>query len=689
MEENLKQLTLEGRNITKIAVVGAPGTDISALVRQLTAHYNAVNTTAPVLELAGDSEQDFFSIAYAQTQHENEQTQLAQQYIFCDSCVLVTKVASDLRLGTSDPRLQKAARKHKYDLFFLVTGKSSDGAQQKFETAITQELDLHNKPYLTLKAAEDEYFNEVTELIQQFELAKNLGFSSADFIQMHQHGISTENISDHLKIFKKGIPKITLDRPATKGDGIIKMTADEYQELATYFDGQKNQFTLEKFVPSSGAASRMFKFLTTFINDFDDEEESINAYINRKQATDLNIFLAGMEKFPFFEAVDRKMRTEYEDFASWPRGRKNYQFIKTMLLDPQFDFCNKPKAVLPFHKYATHIATPIEEHLHEAVNYAASNNSARLHFTVSDSHQTLFEEIISANKDAIAGPAGVRVNIGFSYQDKITDTVAVDLQGKPFRTDSGKLVFRPAGHGALLANLNKLDSDIIFIKNIDNVIQDHITTISLYKKALGGLLIQLRQQVFEYLMRIDAGNFTEDDLEQATEFVQSKLNIKLNVGFDKYTSSHKISHLQNLLNRPIRVCGMVKNEGEPGGGPFWVRDNNGNESLQIVETSQVDMQNANQLKVVQSAAYFNPVDIVCGIKDFRGSKFNLHDFTDPESGFIVSKTKNGRDLRAYEMPGLWNGAMANWITVFAEVPLITFNPVKTVNDLLKPAHQQH
>ena len=688
MEENLKQLALDNKDIIKIAIIAAPGIDTSRLAEMLSANFNTVSTKAPALELVDGDHSDYFNIAVSQTRQENESIRLAQRYLFCDSCVLVTKVASEIFLGSSDPRVAKASRKQKYDLFLFLPTIPGDSFSQKFDNALQNELDSHDKPYLTIVSQEDQY-KEILQILEEFELAKAANFSPSDIIQMQQHGIAVKNILKHIQIFQKGIAKIVLDRPATKGDGILKLNQDEYHRLAAFFDDNKNTYLLEKFVPSSGAASRMFKFLTTFLNDFDAENESINAYINRKNATDLNIFLAGMEKFPFFDEVDQKIRTEFEDFNSWPRSQKNHQFIKTMLLDPQFDFCNKPKAVLPFHKYATHIATPIEEHLHEAVNYAASNNEACLHFTVSDSHQTLFEQIISDNLEAIAAPAGVKVHISYSYQDKATDTVAVDMHGKPFRNDNNELVFRPAGHGALLENLNKLDTDIIFIKNIDNVIQDHIETIALYKKVLGGLLIELRQQVFDILVRMDSGELGDAELQQATDFVEEKLNIKLKGEFDKYTTNHKISHLRKLLNRPMRVCGMVKNEGEPGGGPFWVRDGSGSESLQIVETSQVDMTNPNQLRVVQNAAYFNPVDIVCGIKDYQGSKFNLHDFTDPDTGFIVTKTKSGRELQAYEMPGLWNGAMANWITVFAEVPLITFNPVKTVNDLLKPAHQQH
>lgn len=683
MEENLKQLTVD-KPIARFAIIGASAAQTAALASDLAAHFNTVAAlSAHNIPTSGEPEA-FQAAAARQIEIENAQMAQASQYLFCDSAILLTKVTSEMLCGTSARKIAKAARKHKYDLFLFLPSRE-DAAYQQMTAAIEGELTAQNKAFVILEGSH--ILHDAITIIQQLDKAKKLDFTPADFAQMHRHGLNIDTVAAHISIVNKGIAKIVLDRPVTDGDGLTTFTLEEYQALATSFDGHKESLQLEKFVPASGAASRMFKFLTSFYNEFDPEHESINAYINRKQAADLSIFLAGIEKFPFFDAVVGKLRADFADFAEWPRNRKYYQFIKTMLANPDFDFCNKPKAVLPFHKYADHIATPIEEHLYEAVTYAAAGENACIHFTVSDNHQPLFETVIGAVKAHVEKEYNSVIKVGFSHQDPATDTVAIDMSGNPFRDANNKLVFRPAGHGALLSNLNNLDSDIIFITNIDNVIQDHIATISLYKKALAGLLLQLREQVFGFLEKMEHDDLDGADIEAIREFVQKKLNIKLNADFDKYTPNHKKSHLQKLLNRPMRVCGMVKNEGEPGGGPFWVRDNKGNETIQIVETSQVDMQNAKQLKVVQSARYFNPVDIVCGIRDYRGKTFDLASFTDPDTGFIVIKNKNGRDLQAYEMPGLWNGAMANWITIFAEVPLITFNPVKTVNDLLKPAHQ--
>ncbi|HEX8562754.1 MAG TPA: DUF4301 family protein [Flavobacterium sp.] len=522
---------------------------------------------------------------------------------------------------------------------------------------------------------------------QQLELSA--GFTAADFEQLARHGISLDNAAEHLHIYRNGIPKTVLDRPATAGDGIIRLSADEVQQAAAFFDTQKDYFKLIKFVPASGAASRMFKFLTQFMSEFNVENETINAYINRKKANELTVFFAGLEKFPFFNDLLTRAKEAFPEFTSWDVTKRKYHLIKVLLDENHFDFCSKPKGILPFHKYDNHIATPIEEHLKESVHYAASNGIARLHFTVSDHHQIEFEQVIENVKEFPEKHSGTKIRAEFSHQDPATDTFAVDPDNKPVRDNQRNLILRPGGHGALIQNLNNLDADIVFIKNIDNVIQDHVAVISLHKKALAGTLVKLQQQVFDLLERIESGEVADTDFGDIADFVRDQLNVRISAEFSKYTVENRLSHLKELLNRPIRVCGMVKNEGEPGGGPFWVKGTRGDLSLQIVETSQVDMKNRAQADIVAASTHFNPVDLVCGIRDYRGSKFNLNNYVNRNSGFIVKKNKNGKDLKAYELPGLWNGAMAGWITVFVEVPLVTFNPVKTVNDLLKPAHQPH
>lgn len=518
-------------------------------------------------------------------------------------------------------------------------------------------------------------------------LTAKFGFTDFDFQQIKEMNIDLDKIESELLIFKSGIPKVFLEKPATINDGILKISNQEFQEYAKFFDEKKKNLKLKKFVPASGAASRMFKFLNEFLNDFNLENETINAYINRKKDKNLPIFLAGIEKFPFYEIIKKRLKEILPEYHLLEGHEKSYHFIKLMLANDEFDFSNKPKGVLEFHKYNEYTSTAVEEHLNECAYYAESNNISHLHFTVSENHLNLFQDVIKKIKSKIEEKSGTHVHVSYSFQDKSTDTIAVGLDNKPFRSEQGKLVFRPGGHGALINNLGNLDADVIFIKNIDNVIQNHINEITLYKKGLAGVLLKLQGQIFDILHRIEHNLIEQEDIESISSFMQNELNIDITDGFEKFTFENKIDYIKSKLNRPLRVCGMVKNEGEPGGGPFWVRSYKGTLSLQIVESSQVDNENKEQMKILSESTHFNPVDLVCGIKNYKGEKFDLQQFVDHSTGFIVHKNNKGKELKGYELPGLWNGAMAKWITVFVEVPLITFNPVKTVNDLLKPAHQ--
>lgn len=523
---------------------------------------------------------------------------------------------------------------------------------------------------------------------KNIELENNLtDFSPEDLIQIESAHLSLDRISKQIDILTNGIAKTVLDRPATSGDGIITLTYSQYSDFAAAFDQNKQSLKLQKFVPASGAATRMFKFLSEFLAEYDLENESINAFMNRKNANELRVFLAGKKEFPFYDQVYEMLAQNHPDFREWERSKRSYHFIKT-LIDAEFlDFANKPKGILPFHKYKSHIATPVEEHLAEAIRYSCgSDGKVNLHFTVTEDHKVHFEKIVEQARQIFETQACGVLDVTYSFQDPATDTIAVTPDNKPFRDKKGKLVFRPGGHGALIQNLNNLDADVIFIKNIDNVIQDHVDTIAFYKKALGGIMIESQNRIFECLKKLDQ-NPSAVDLDEISDVIREKLNMNVSEDFRNFTTEYKIQYIKRLLDRPIRVCGMVKNEGEPGGGPFWVRDQNGILSLQIVESSQVDLKEQRQADIFAKSTHFNPVDLVCGIKNYRGEKFDLTQYVDHRSGFIVDKTKDGKPLKSYELPGLWNGAMAKWITLFVEVPLITFNPVKTVNDLLKSAHQ--
>ena len=431
----------------------------------------------------------------------------------------------------------------------------------------------------------------------------------------------------------------------------------------------------------------MFKFLNEFLNEFKVGDESINAYINRKKDKNLPLFLVAKEKLPFYNEVLDLIKSISPRYDALDKDSKDYEFIKTMLSSKYFDFSNKPKGILPFHQYKNHTATAIEEHLNECALYATSNGKSNLHFTVSEEHRKDFEAIINNVKVNVENAFKIIINVNYSYQNKSTDVIAVDSDGNPFRDENDNIIFRPGGHGALIENLNNLNADIIFIKNIDNVIQNQSEIIALYKKALAGILIQHQEAIFKFLKMLNDSSISNEELMEIVNYIKSKLNIAIKDDFVKYTKESKIDHLQTILNRPIRVCGMVKNEGEPGGGPFWVTDKKGKTFLQIIESSQIDTKDDKQVKIFGSATHFNPVDIVCGTKDYKGQKFDLTQYVDANSGFVVEKNHKGKSYRAFELPGLWNGAMAKWLTIFVEVPLITFNPVKTVNDLLKPAHQ--
>jgi len=705
MEENLEQLSKPGASIIKIAIFGPESTGKTTLATQLAEYYK----TVWVPEFARDYLQekldsgrgicdidDMMPIAYGQTKLENEGVLVANKYLFCDTNLLVTKVFSELYYDYCDALLDKAARTHQYDLFFLTDidvpweddglRDSPDGRESVFEV-FKQSLIDHKKPFIVISGGKDTRLKKATAIVEELAMALELGFSPTDFLQIYQHGISLENIKRQLSIFKEGIQKTVLVDPATLNNGILKLSEADFKQKGVFFDANKSKIKLKKFVPASGAATRMFKFLTAFLNEFDFGNETINAYINRKKCTELSLFIVGMDKFPFFEEVDKKLKEIYPGFNTMERDFKNYYFIKTLLSSEYFDFANKPKGVLPFHKYPTNIASPIEEHLHECMYYAASNNKSSLHLTVSENHEVLFQTIVKNVKGRIEAESNSTIDVNYSYQQKETDTIAVDLKNNPFRDENGLLVFRPGGHGALIENLNAIDADVVFIKNIDNVIQNHLEQISFYKKGLAGVLLEIQHQVFEYLRVLDNSGITIEKVDEISAFIKEKLNIELDSDFSKWGIEKQTEVLKKILNKPIRVCGMVKNEGESGGGPFWVKGSDGKVTLQIVETSQIDLENKDQLEKLEKSTHFNPVDLVCGLKDYYGQKFDLKQFIDPDSGFIVHKNHAGFDLKSYELPGLWNGAMANWLTIFVEVPLVTFNPVKTVNDLLKEAHQ--
>ncbi len=514
-----------------------------------------------------------------------------------------------------------------------------------------------------------------------------MNFSQQDIDQIKDKGLTESQVIAQINTFKNGLPFISLANAATVNNGITILDDKASSRYISLFDSKKDQLDLLKFTPASGAATRMFKFLFNFLETYDVKKERLNAYVNKQKANQLQVFLVGFEKLPFYNQVIRKISIK-TDYYSLTEEEKVVTFIKTMLEEKLLNFGAFPKGLLPFHKYKDHVATAFEEHLFEAALYASSNNKARLHFTISEKHKNQFTEEFKSIQNIVEDKTRTSFDISFSYQEEKTDTIAVNDKQEPFRDENNKLHFRPSGHGALLHNLNELNADVIFIKNIDNVVVSrNEKAIANHKKELAGLLIEKQAKCFKYLTQIESSEISKSELTEIIQFLESELNVNLPTQFNKFSKASKIETLIEKLNRPIRVCGMVKNEGEPGGGPFWVNEKDGSKSLQIVESAQINLQDSLQQNSVNKATHFNPVDVVCSIKNYKGENFNLQDYLDPSTGFITNKTRFGKVIKALELPGLWNGSMANWNTIFVEVPLVTFNPVKTVNDLLKSSHQ--
>lgn len=506
--------------------------------------------------------------------------------------------------------------------------------------------------------------------------------------QLERKGIAVHKLVQQLKRFETGFPVVQLVRAAVKNDGIMTLNATDVAALEALFNSRIDDLRVLKFVPASGAATRMFKFLHEFLRDYDPVEDSINSYINKTNAQDLFAFFVAIEKFPFYDTVMHALKTKYDDWQSRADRDKKVLFVQELLHDTGFNYATMPKGLVPFHKYKDHSATAFEEHLFEASIYAARNNTAYVHFTIAPLFKSDFDSEYVRIKDIVQHKTNTQFEISFSHQSESTDTIAVDATNKPLVLEDGTFYFRPAGHGALLENLNTLDADLIFIKNIDNVTTSSMEQeVSVYKKILAGLLISIQERIFKYLRLLDRKQITPALQIEIEDFLKETLCCVFPDGYKKYAPTYQLEFIHDRLNRPLRVCGMVKNEGEPGGGPFWVKNAHGETSIEIIESAQVDTTDGRQAAIFKGGTHFNPVDLVCGVRDYNGYKFDLAAFCDVETGFITTKTYMGTPIKAQELPGLWNGGMAFWNTIFVEVPLFTFNPVKTVNDLLKPAHQ--
>ena len=514
-------------------------------------------------------------------------------------------------------------------------------------------------------------------------------FTEKDLHQIKNKGLTPEKIERQIGNFQKGFPFIKLSAPAIPGNGLNSYSDKEVISLANFFDDNYKNYQILKFVPASGAASRMFKHLFEFRQSYNNNPEDIAAYQSDKGFNSIFNFFTNICKFAFYEQLKQLMANDGHDLDKLIDDYDFNPILDYFITEKGMNYANRPKGLLLFHDYPDEPRFSVEEHLVEGANYSTDKtNISRVHLTVSPEHQSKFEDVVNDKKGKFEDKYKVKFDINFSQQKPYTDIIAVTPVDKPFRNDDGSILFRPGGHGALIENLNDLKGEIVFVKNIDNIVPDRLRdTTYLYKKVIGGLLFKLQDRTFEYLDILDGGDITEDELDQILKFAKDELMIFIPDAYSGYDEMEKIDFLYNKLNRPIRVCGMVKNEGEPGGGPFWVIDNDDNQSLQIVESSQMDLEDETQKEIIAKATHFNPVDLVCGVKNYKGKNFDLKKFVDPDTGFISLKSQNGKTLKAQELPGLWNGAMADWITIFVETPIITFNPVKTINDLLRPQHQ--
>jgi len=504
--------------------------------------------------------------------------------------------------------------------------------------------------------------------------------SERDIDEIQRHGLTPEQAARQIEIFKKGAPSARLARPSVIGDGVTRLDEDRIETLISVFETAQHRGRASKMTPASGAASRMFKDLFA-------AQDALKAGSSADDNRGLKKFLDGLDRFAFYPDLktlmsQRGMQIERQ------RGLGDALPILDALLGADgLNYGARPKGLLSFHRYGDQTRTPFEEHLVEALAYTADRNGlARAHFTVSPEHLAAFRECEGLVRERYERD-GLSLDIAYSIQKPSTDTIAVDPENRPFRDDDGRLVFRPAGHGALIENLGDLRGDLVFIKNIDNVVPDRLKHETVrYKKALGGLLVEVQDRIFAYMRRLEREPFDAALREELLVFAAGSLGVRPSPDPVTLPLDEAKAQMIGLLNRPIRVCGMVKNEGEPGGGPFWVRKPDG-ESLQIVESSQIDHDDPEQRRILAASTHFNPVDIVCGLRDYRGEPFDLKRFIDRDAYFVSEKSKDGRPLKALERPGLWNGAMAYWNTLFVEVPASTFHPVKTVNDLLRNAHQ--
>jgi len=516
-------------------------------------------------------------------------------------------------------------------------------------------------------------------------------FSQQDLRQLAEHGLDPEDVKAQLLLFENPPRGPELLRPCTVGDGIRRIGEEEARGLLLEHEAFCKEGGFVKFVPASGSATRMFAFLMAY---GEREGVSLDALKEEAQAGDPRAkevlrFIEELESFPFCQDLMGRLWREGLDLQDMIAHGRIGELVRRLLGPDQMGLGLLPKGLIGFHRYGREVRTPVEEHLVEAYHYVRdSRNICRVHFTVSPGHLERFREEIDRATRRQERRLGVRFQVEVSLQDPSTDTIAVDLANRPFRTKDGKLLLRPGGHGALLRNLQMVKAPAAYIKNIDNVPrEDLMDVVGYWNKVLGGLMVSLRREIFSFLEQLTHPAPSEKSIQEAMDFARAELLLEVPSRRVLGTTREAARQISVWLDRPLRVCAMVPNKGEPGGGPFWVKAPIGECGLQIVESAQVDMSSENQRDIWNSSTHFNPVNMVCSLKDPSGKSYALVNFADPRAVIITQKTSEGRELKALERPGLWNGGMAKWNTVFVEVPEETFHPVKTVLDLLRPGHR--
>ena len=674
-------------DIIKIVIFGPESTGKTTISNQLARHYHTVwapEFARNYLQDKWNNERktcensDLLPIAIGQMALENDLAQKANEILICDTDILETKVYSETYYGGFvDDHLEKHALKNTYDLYFLtyidVPWEEDDlrdrpGMRQEMFDAFKETLDKYNRPYILLKGDKHTRLKTAVNAIEKLKEIRSK-YSKADLKQFKEKGLSVWQINEQIELFKNGTPFSDLQKPAHVGDGILTLSSEELLHFSSHYETEKEALNVLKFVPASGAATRMFKALYTFIEQ--EKEQGFDTALQDNKI--VQQLLDNYSKFAFNSELNIKKLTD---------NTSKTVYIKQIIQH----YGTVAKGLIPFHQYSDNdIRTAFEDQLVSALSYATSQGQlTKVHFTIAPSATTAFKRV----SYRVVPKHDENLRVYFSYQKGNTDTIAVDYQNQPVRDADGAIVFRPAGHGALLANLNEQDADLIFINNIDNIAK---TTFypegAQYKKALAGKLLSLQTQCYDFSQKLDTTEQVDTAIiEQAVSFLKTALNFDVPNEFDAFDTAKKQQQLKKYLNRPMRVCGVVKNQGQPGGGPFWVKQGN-QISLQIVETAQIDQLDDNQKEILENATHFNPVELVCSIKNYKGKVFNLFDFVAKDTAFISQKTIAGNPIQALELPGLWNGAMASWHTVFVAIPIAMFNPVKTVVDLLKPAHQ--